>query len=362
MKSKGSVFIVILAFLFSGCSLAVTQLPGSTATPFSPLATSTSSSAILSTSTASSSPEILPTPASIVPFDKRWLATVDINNPDEIVFVQGFIWVKTDDGHLVQVDPATNTVVGDIKVDTTTDPSHYCQGLGADENNVWACSASGDADQASIDVVRIDPKSKSVVATVKVGKIFGQFEMPFLDHQIWVLAGNGDKLVGIDVTTNQPNPTIDLGLNCNQLASLNEFLLVSCTKDNLILKIDSKTSQVVDKISVDTPHFIVNTKDSLWVAQDNSVVRLDVQTSRPLANFSKLFNVGLTGDIFATDDSVWVRQDEGFLYRIDLSSNEIMEQIQAANLLSGGSLIVTSDSIWTTASDDGKLFRLSRKQ
>jgi outer membrane protein assembly factor BamB len=290
------------------------------------------------------------------------LATVDINNPDEIVSVQGFIWVKTDDGRVVQVDPATNTVVADIKVDTTTDPSRYCQGLGADENNVWACSASGDADQASIDVVRIDPKSRNVVATVNVGKIFGQFEMPFLDNQIWVLSGNGDKLVGIDVTTNQPNPAIDLGLNCNQIAPLNEFLLASCTKDNIILKIDSKTSQVVDRISVETPHFIVSTKDSLWVTQDNSVVRLDARTLRPIADFSKLFNVSLTGDIFATDDSVWVRQDQGFLYRIDLSSNEMMEQIQTANPLSGGSLIITSDSIWTTASDDGKLFRLSRKQ
>jgi outer membrane protein assembly factor BamB len=106
----------------------------------------------------------------------------------------------------------------------------------------------------------------------------------------------------------------------------------------------------------------VSTKDSLWVTQDNSVVRLDARTLRPIADFSKLFNVSLTGDIFATDDSVWVRQDQGFLYRIDLSSNEMMEQIQTANPLSGGSLIITSDSIWTTASDDGKLFRLSRKQ
>jgi len=67
--------------------------------------------------------------------------------PDELAFVQGFMWVKTDDGHLIQVDPATNNVVGDITVDTTRDyPAHFCQGLGTDGMNIWACSARGDAD------------------------------------------------------------------------------------------------------------------------------------------------------------------------------------------------------------------------
>ena len=95
------------------------------------------------TPTPISVPTILPTPSSIVSIEERLLAIIDIKYPDELAFIQGFIWVKTDDGHVVQVDPATNSVVSDIKVDTTSDPYHYCQGLGTDGENIWACSASG---------------------------------------------------------------------------------------------------------------------------------------------------------------------------------------------------------------------------
>lgn len=300
---------------------------------------------------------ILPTPSSIVPFEKRLLATIDIKYPDELVFVQGFIWVKTDDGHVIQVDPATNSVVGDIKVDTTSDLYHYCQGLGTDGENIWACSASGDENNRTIDVVRIDPGSKSVVETVKVGKIFDQFEMPFLLNKIWVLSGNADKLVGIDVTTNQPGPAIDLGVRCSQVDAVGKSLLVTCRLDNLVLRIDPEKMEVTDRLKFSSPLNIAATENGIWLSQGNAISRLDPESLNPVAVFTNLFNA----DIFATKDTVWVRLESGFLYRIDPVSNQLVEQIKTDQNLSIGSILVTSDSIWTTASDDDILVRLSIK-
>src|SRR5919108_6394024 len=165
-------FLVTVALILVACTRSSSKEPSLTPTSLPQVPTSTSTSV----------PAILPTPASIVPFDERLLATIDIKYPDELILVQDFIWVKTDDGHVIQFDPATNSVVGDIKVDTTSDPFHYCQGLGTDGENIWACSASGDEDNRTIDVVRIDPASQSVIETFKVGKLFDQFEMPFLHN------------------------------------------------------------------------------------------------------------------------------------------------------------------------------------
>ena len=340
-------FLVTVALILVACTTSSSKEPSLTPTSLPQVPTSTSTSV----------PAILPTPASIVPFDERLLATIDIKYPDELILVQDFIWVKTDDGHVIQVDPATNSVVGDIKVDTTSDPYHYCQGLGTDGTNIWACSASGDEDNRIIDVVRIDPSSKNIVATIKVGKIFDQFNMPFLLNQIWVLSGNGDKLVGIDITTNQPSSEIDLGARCFQVTEMSRSLLVTCKLDNLILRIDPEKMEVTERLTFPNPRNIAVTENGIWLSQDNAVVRLDVESLNPVATFTNLFNA----DIFATKEAVWVRLEDGFLYRIDPVSNQLIEQIKTDQNLSIGSILVTPDSIWTTAGDDDLLIRLSLK-
>ena len=130
---------MFVALLVTACAPQVVSTP-----ILKPTATSEDSSTVITTATKSipepqepsltstSIPTILPTPSFTISFEERLLATIDIKYPDEIAFVQGFIWVKTDDGHVMKVDPFTNSVVGDIKVDTTSDPYHYCQGLGTD--------------------------------------------------------------------------------------------------------------------------------------------------------------------------------------------------------------------------------------
>jgi glutamine cyclotransferase len=330
----GSFIIVIL--LLSACTASNPEDAGATAT---------------------SVPIILPTPLSIAPLEKRILAAIDIKYPDELIFLHDFIWVKTDDGHLIQVDQTSNSVAGDIKVDTTTDPYHYCQGLSTDGESIWVCSASGDENNRTIDVVRIDPNTKRVVDTIKVGKIFEQFKMPFLMDKIWVLTGNGDKLVGIDITNNQPSSAIDLGVRCFQLEAVDKELLATCSLDNLVLRIDPQKMEVTDRLTFSSPLNIAATENGIWLKQGNSVTRLDTQSLNPVAVFTNLFDA----DIFATNEAVWVRLKNGFLYQIDPINNQLVEQIKTDQSLSIGSILVTSDSIWTTASDDDILFRLSVK-
>ncbi len=335
MKPRfGSFLLALCIVLLTACTTSGPQEPFAMPTPV---------------------PTVPLTPSSIVPLEDRLLATIDVEYPDELVFVQGYIWVKTDDGHVVQVDPATNSVVGEIKVDTTSDPYHYCQGLGTDGENIWACSASGDEDNRTIDVVRVDPNTQSVVETVEVGKLFDQFKMPFLLNRIWVLSGNGEELVGIDTTTNQPGPPIDLGVRCFQVEAVGESLLATCRLDDLVLRIDPERMEVTDRLTFSNPLNIAAAENGIWLSQGKAIARLDTESLEPVATFANL----VSADIFATKEAVWVRVEDGFLYRIDPVSNQLVEQIETDQSLSSGSILATSDSIWTTAYDDDVLIRLN---
>lgn len=352
-------FNVIFTLFFSACAAAQPADPALSESTNIPATTPAATLVTLATATPASLPEILPTAASIIPFDERLLASFTIlKEPDEMDLVQGFIWTKTADGHVVQIDPATNMVIADIKVDTTSDPFHYCQGLGTDGENIWVCSAAGDADHRTINVVRVDPESQRIVETIEAAKIFEQLDMPFFLDQIWVLSGSGDQLVGIDVATNQPSSTIDLGARCFQLALVDHALMASCALEDLVLRIDVEKKQVTARVALKRPGYIAGNQDGVWVAQAASIVRLDPATLNPVVTFTNLPNMD-TGDIFVTKEAVWVRHQSGFLYQIDPATNQIVEQITIDQDLAGGSVLVTSDSIWATAYDDNLLFRLS---
>jgi hypothetical protein len=112
-------------------------------------------------------------PATTATLDSRLVATIDLASPDGLVEVSGAVWVKTDDGRVPRIDPGTDTVTGTVQLDTATDPSHYCQGIGTDGTAVWACTASDSA----TGIVRIDPTTMAVGEPVAVDKVFDQLSL-----------------------------------------------------------------------------------------------------------------------------------------------------------------------------------------
>jgi streptogramin lyase len=321
--------------------------------------------------TPTPAPEVAAAPLSTVSMNDRLLASIDTNahplstsimygnHPEEIVFANGFIWIHLVNGHMVQVDPLTNTIVSAVKTDTTNDPHHYCQGLGTDGKDIWVCSAAGDEDHKTINVVRVDTLTQVVVATFEVGKIWDQLYMPFVQNQIWALTGDGSKLVGIDVSNNQANPAIDLGVHCFHLAALDDMLIATCGSENLVIKIDPGKKEVVARQTVQFPLFIFTGKDGVWVSQTNSITRLDPESLKPIVTIT-----GITGsDINVTETAVWVWEyEKGILYKIDPSTNEVAELIKPDEpFISGGGVLLAADSLWLTVDENDLLLRLSLK-
>jgi sugar lactone lactonase YvrE len=302
---------------------------------------------------------IPPTPGLIAPLEERTLATISVGNPDTMVAAQGSLWVKTDDGRVVRVDPETNTVVADVKVDTTSDPYHYCQALGTDGTAIWACSARGGEDEQTIDVVRLDPATNSVVQTVHAGMVFDQFEIPFVADRIWVLTGAGDTIVGIDTATGDPTSSIELDARCTQLAGVADSLIAVCPSDDAILVIDPLEGSVTQRVTIEGPRSIDGDANGLWVALERSIMRLDPGTMRPVAEYSPFPGVF---DLDTSGHAVWVRHGIGFLIRIDPATGTVMEQIGPTESLSPGSVLMFGDSVWATANDEGLLFRVDPGQ
>jgi len=292
--------------------------------------------------------------------DEHPLSTPNLagNYPDELVFANGFIWVRAVSGFLLQVDPATNTMINAVKTDTTNNPQHYCQGLGTDGKDVWVCSAAGDEHLGPIDIVRVDTSTQSVIATFKVDKVFDQFFMPFAHNEIWAITGDGSKLVGIDVSTNQANPAIDLGAHCFQLAALDDLLYATCPVDELVLKIDPRKRKVVAQQTLERyPKFISTASNGIWVSQKNSITRLDPKTLNPIVVITGITESG----IYATVDAVWVWESwTGVLYKIDPATNEVSEVIKPEKpFRNGGEVLATPDALWLTANGDKLLIRLA---
>lgn len=364
--TSASLMLVAVSLILSACTSLLGQLGTAASTP-EPSASPTP----FPLPTITRLPDILPTPSAVDSLNDRLLASINIaehpladdmmigNSPDEIVLVQGQIWTRTANGHLVQIEPVGNRILGAVKVDSATDPNNHCQGLGTDGMNVWTCAARDDDGERTIDVARVDPRTRRVVQTIRVDKIFDQFDMPYLVNRIWVLVGGGDQLVGIDSVTNRPGQPIDLGTRCFQLAAAGDTLLATCSLDNQVIRIDPQTREVITRATISNPRLISAAGDSIWVTQDNELLRLDPQTLNPVVAFTHLPSIGLNGDIFVAEDAVWVRLESGFLYRIDPATNEIVEQVQPPEVFTGGSVIATADSVWTTAIDDYLLLRLT---
>jgi len=320
--------------------------------------------------TATAVPVVLPTPGAVAPYADRVIAEINGwthpnstptmigNSPDEIAFVGGYIWTRSGNGFLMQVDPATNTIINSINVDHSLDPNIYCQGLGTDGESLWSCSARGDLDNRTIDVVRVDPAALEVVDTFEIGKVWDQFIIPFAAGRMWVLVGNGSQLVGINVTTNQAEPAIELGSRCFQLAAVGDQLVATCKLDNRVILIDPEQKAVVAEATVPSPDVMAAAPNGVWVFQQpNTITRLDPATLAPVVTFP-----GIAADygLYATETAVWVRAWNGQLYKIDPATNQVLELIKLdERLVGGGNVLATSDSVWTSVNESPYLVRLS---
>jgi YVTN family beta-propeller protein len=251
-------------------------------------------------------------------------------------------------------------------------------------------------------VLRVDPNTNAVVATIHVGQ--GSGEVGVEGGFVWVLNHSDSSVSKIDAQTNKVVATITLPPPTGHLAVSPGAVWVSSIAGNDIRKIDPQTDKVVATIpDTDGPASMSFGAGSLWVCGWNgAVVRLNPATNQTMTRFDIGAQAGhLCAGIYASDNTVWVeifagqnltgalvnRVDpvantlgqnyslpdninEGIvadaqgawvydpqtgLYRIDAQTNQVVATLAKANC---GGLALGDGSVWL-ATSDGSLLRIT---
>lgn len=279
---------------------------------------------------------------------------VPVANGDGLVRVAGQVFVKTDDGVVVRVDPWSARITGQVRVDTTSGTSRYCQGIGTDGPSVWACSTGA----ASTGLVRLDPKTLRVTARVPLDKVFDQLSLPHNARGLWVLVDGGRSVAVVSPAT-RAVATYPLGSRCLQLAASDTRVAVTCATDDRVRVLDSATGRAVGEARLSSPRLATFLGDDLWVDTSRGLTRLGKDLSTR-AVYPQLVP-GLGGDVTTYGGALWVREPGGPISQIDPDSGSVRQRYVPGTSLSAGSLLVTDDHLWTTASDDGFVARLTRR-
>lgn len=153
------------------------------------------------------------------PVSLKVVATITVGtNPSGIGVTDGAVWVANHRGGTVtRIDPATNKVVATVTVGKPGRGGPHAIGFGL--GSVWVSAGNaGNIDTASGGtVVRIDPATNAIQATIQIpplGSACGGFA--FSQDAVWMdSCGDQRTLVRIDPATNEAVATIDLrGYGC----------------------------------------------------------------------------------------------------------------------------------------------------
>ena len=273
-------------------------------------------------------------------------------------------------------------------------------GIAADDTAVWV--HNGDAD----DVLRIDPATNKVVATITVGS--GAGGVAIGDGSVWVANGQGNTISRIDPATNKVVATIRVGGEVTSVAISSGAVWAADYGDSELVRIDPATNRVVanvpnligvDDVSVgagstwvaarsDTTHgltrvstasnqvqtqidtsngnglsctAVVALDQAIWtvdlaLGDGSSVVveRIDPVTNKVVATIPTPDAVPFQ---FAADDQgVWVYGPDTGLYRIDPQTNKVVGTL---TMKGAAGVALGAGSVWLANGQDGTLLRIA---
>ena len=315
--------------------------------------------AVLSVGCSGGSPSSTPPPPS-----RGSVVAIPVGvNPAGIAFAGGFAWVaNSGEGTVSKVDLKANRQVARVPVG---DPSNLAgcvsrnvhqtphgdfrirncdlpKAVAGSKGAVWA----GKGDTQSL--VRIDPASNRVVATIPIG--IEAWYIAATDADVWVSDWRTQTVVRVDPATNRVVATIPgLPNGPTGIAVTPGGVWVACSRDNVIVRIDPATNQVAGSVQTDlTPLPVTYAYGSVWVRNEmregtGSVQRIDPGTGRVIASIQVGPDIGRDGldELAALDGGVWVAGLD--LEKIDPATNQVVKHV---NHIANG---VWSDgrSLWT---------------
>ncbi len=181
--------------------------------------------------------------------------------------------------------------------------------MAATNNAVWVATWNA--------VVRIDPTSNKVVATIPVG---GAYLVAVTRDAIWVFSAvttspsnvPHGQLTRIDPATNRIVATIPTGIVAAQIAASDDAVWIADTTKPTLLRVDPRTNQIVATLAI--PAIVGGLAlDQIGVVRatmaDNKLYRIDPATNQITLTVGLDF--GLKASVSVTPDAIWISSEYG---------------------------------------------------
>lgn len=267
--------------------------------------------------------------------------------------------------------------------------------LAVDEH-VWVSNAPKNS------VMRLDPKSNSVAATIEVGKepgaglaagfgslwvpncgdstlsrvdlstgkVSATFPMNFADSEggiatgagsVWVLIDARSTLARIDPSNDKIVAELRVASGSAAVAFGEKSVFVTSPKENLLTRIDPQTNLVVETIKVGpAPRFLAVGMGAVWTLNqgDGSISRVDLATNKVVATIQAGIPGG-GGEIACGEGSVWATSFDYPITRIDPATNSVVQQFFGPG---GDSIRVGLGSVWLSNLRAGNVWRIDPRR
>lgn len=298
-------------------------------------------------------------PASVRPFPSPVtaapIAEIAVDSPYAFASDGTTIWVFTAKGDLIRIDPLTNAIAASVNVGLASDAF---QGLAGNATGLWI------TDWAANKILRFDPQTLKAITSIDTVALSKGVLVN--GDTVWVASTRGGSVQRIDQRTNKITANISVGptgpSGPNWLAQGLGSIWTSVPNTSSVVRINEVTNAVQATIRISgrtTPcGGLAVGSTAVWVAtcEGAYVGQIDPATNTQvgevdLGSFS--FNPVLIGD------STWIAPTGPRLVRLDPVSHDIDRAVlPGTGLTGGGDVLVAAGSLWVLDWKENRVLRL----
>jgi streptogramin lyase len=307
---------------------------------------------------ASTSPYVAPTPTP-APIPRGVLAQIKMplgSAPTGLTAGFGSLWVEQHHGtDVVRVDPRTDKVIATVKVGHSG-----CEQPTVGFGHVWVAPCDD-----STKVSEIDPATNQVVGGFTATGATG-----FADGSIWAPSYSGRKLLRVNPRTLKTVATMPVvGMEALQAGGYIWDANINYNNgiyNRTIAKIDPHTNRVVAVIhtaGIGDYGYMTDAYGSLWLKGNATPTLVRVNTTTDGATTYKIPHVSSLSqfyDVWVTSGlgSIWFRNSDGSITRVNAKTGAVVQRVRTDANAGGGYPVVAFGSLWSTNTADDTLWRI----
>ena len=269
--------------------------------------------------------------------------------PDWSVVTADAVWVSSARAnHVVQLLPRSNTVglIAEIQ--------KPCSGLAEGFGSIWVPSCGTKT------IERVDPATAKSIVSIPAEAANSEGGITTGAGSVWFVV-KPSNLIRIDPKTNAVVATVALPSDSDNPVFADGFVWVSSYGHDALLKVDPTTNAVIATIAIGPkPRFLTAGAGAIWTLNqgDGSISRVDMKTGKVVATIACGIQGG-GGEISYDAGYVWATMFDFPLTQVDAQTNKVVHQWAGQG---GDGLRAGLGSVWLSNLRQGTVWRISTPQ